>query len=186
VRCNGGPRPALVRIRDRAAPHPGRPARRGGALPALPGSGSARPTAAMADFALWATACEPALWPAGTFASAYRQTAERLSKYHRSGSHSDLRAYNHGRVDRDLLRLCADHSDLSKPTALAKNPRALAGRLRRAQTFLRTLGIEITFSREGRAGTRMINADGILVLVLTLIVRVRRGHRQYRRCCRHY
>src|SRR5262249_59931850 len=25
----------------------------------------------MADFALWATACEPALWPAGTFARAY-------------------------------------------------------------------------------------------------------------------
>lgn len=37
-----------------------------------------------------------------------------------------------------------------------KNPRALAGRLRRAQTFLRMLGIEITFSREGRTGTRMI------------------------------
>ena len=35
-------------------------------------------------------------------------------------------------------------------------PRALAGRLRRAQTFLRTLGIELTFAREGRAGTRMI------------------------------
>jgi hypothetical protein len=34
--------------------------------------------------------------------------------------------------------------------------RALAGRLRRAQMFLRTLGIETTFSREGRAGTRMI------------------------------
>ena len=25
----------------------------------------------MADFALWATACETALWPAGTFSSAY-------------------------------------------------------------------------------------------------------------------
>ena len=25
----------------------------------------------MADFALWATACETALWPAGTFARAY-------------------------------------------------------------------------------------------------------------------
>src|SRR6516165_1363121 len=38
-----------------------------------------------------------------------------------------------------------------------KTPRAHAGPLRRAQTFLRTLGIEITFSREGRAGTRMIS-----------------------------
>ena len=27
----------------------------------------------MADFALWATACETALWPAGTFLSAYRR-----------------------------------------------------------------------------------------------------------------
>jgi hypothetical protein len=37
-----------------------------------------------------------------------------------------------------------------------KNPRALAGRLRRAQTLLRALGIDITFSREGRAGSRII------------------------------
>src|SRR2546422_10439408 len=33
---------------------------------------------------------------------------------------------------------------------------APAGRLRRAQTFLRTLGIEMIFGREGRAGTRTI------------------------------
>ena len=31
-----------------------------------------------------------------------------------------------------------------------------AGRLRRAQTSLRALGIEIEFSREGRGGTRII------------------------------
>jgi hypothetical protein len=37
-----------------------------------------------------------------------------------------------------------------------KSPRALAGRLRRAQTFLDTLGIEIAFGREGRLGTRTI------------------------------
>src|ERR1700746_2115431 len=59
----------------------------------------------------------------------------------------------------DLLRLCAEHArtDISRATAWARNPRALAGRLRRAQTFLRTLGIEVTFSREGRAGTRKIS-----------------------------
>ena len=34
--------------------------------------------------------------------------------------------------------------------------RALAGRLRRAQTFLRALGIEVAFGREGRAGSRVI------------------------------
>jgi len=40
--------------------------------------------------------------------------------------------------------------------AWPKNPRALAGRLRRAQTFLRAAGIEVAFGREGRAGTRVI------------------------------
>ena len=40
--------------------------------------------------------------------------------------------------------------------AWPKNPRALAGRLRRAQTPLRALGIEIVFGREGRLGTRTI------------------------------
>jgi hypothetical protein len=58
----------------------------------------------------------------------------------------------------ELLRLCAQSAcdDISGGPAWAKNPRALAGRLRRAQTFLRTLGIEISFSRQGRTGTRMI------------------------------
>jgi len=50
-------------------------------------------------------------------------------------------------------------NDISTGGAWARNPRALAGRLRRAQTFLRTLGIEITFSREGRTGTRMIKVS---------------------------
>ena len=59
----------------------------------------------------------------------------------------------------DLLRaatyLIGD--DISKNSAdWPKNPGTLAGRLRRAQTFLRTLGMEISFSREGRAGTRKI------------------------------
>ena len=61
----------------------------------------------------------------------------------------------------DLLRLCAetDRDNFSNGTSWAKNPRALAGRLRRAQTFLRMLGIEITFSREGRAGNRIIRVS---------------------------
>jgi hypothetical protein len=61
----------------------------------------------------------------------------------------------------DLLRLCAEgvRDGVSRGAAWAKNPRALAGRLRRAQTFLRTLGVEITFSREGRLGSRMIRVS---------------------------
>jgi len=42
-----------------------------------------------------------------------------------------------------------------------KSPRALAGRLRRAQSFLRTIGIEIVFGREGRFGTRTIRITAI-------------------------
>jgi hypothetical protein len=42
-----------------------------------------------------------------------------------------------------------------------KNPRALAGRLRRAQTFLRRLGIEIVFGREGRLGRRTIRITAV-------------------------
>jgi hypothetical protein len=36
------------------------------------------------------------------------------------------------------------------------SPRALAGRLRRAATFLRTAGIEISFAKEGRGRARII------------------------------
>src|ERR1700732_4841331 len=58
----------------------------------------------------------------------------------------------------DLLRLCAEsvREEASLGAPWAKNPRALAGRLRRAQTFLRMLDIEIAFGREGRSGARMI------------------------------
>jgi hypothetical protein len=119
----------------------------------------------MADFALWATACEPALWPPGTFARAYtsnlRAAIETIIEADPIAN--CVRAMM---IDQavwtgsasDLLRLCAQsvHADILSGPAWAKNPRTLASRLRRAQTFLRTLGIEITFSREGRIGTRMI------------------------------
>jgi hypothetical protein len=42
--------------------------------------------------------------------------------------------------------------DTSMSPPWAKNPQALAGRLRRAQTFLRMLDIEVIFSREGDRG----------------------------------
>jgi hypothetical protein len=45
-------------------------------------------------------------------------------------------------------------------TGWPKNPRALAGRLRRAQTCLRALSIEVAFSRDGRAGSTVIRIRG--------------------------
>jgi hypothetical protein len=45
---------------------------------------------------------------------------------------------------------------VSKSKIWPDSPRALAGRLRRAPTFLRKIGIETGFDREGRARTRVI------------------------------
>jgi hypothetical protein len=59
----------------------------------------------------------------------------------------------------DLLRIGADPAGNGLPPkdpGWPKSPRALAGRLRRSRTALRTLGIGIAFGREGRAGTRII------------------------------
>jgi hypothetical protein len=117
----------------------------------------------MADFALWATACETALWPAGTFARAY--TANRRLAIERIIDTDPVAACVRKLMsDRgswtgsaaDLLRISVARSNQTGDiTGFPKNPRAIAGHLRRAQTFLRALGIEITFSREGRAGSRV-------------------------------
>jgi hypothetical protein len=122
----------------------------------------------MADFAVWATACEQALWPAGTFARAY--AANRRTAIDGMIDADPVAACVRGLMAKrstwtgsaaDLLRAAdfADDEVWKRSAGWPKTPRALAGRLRRAQTFLRTLGIEVTFSREGRAGTRMISVS---------------------------
>jgi hypothetical protein len=120
----------------------------------------------MADFALWATACETALWPAGTFARAYavNRSVAVEGVFDADPVAACVREIMAKRsawtgCAADLLRTeagLAGHGFSSGSLGWPKNPRALAGRLRRVQTALRTLGIEITFGREGRAGTRII------------------------------
>jgi hypothetical protein len=119
----------------------------------------------MADFAKWATACEAALWSSGGFRKAYNANRRRavedaveadpvaacvrkiMAKQARwVGTASDLL---------DAAAVCGDHL-AGRIVDWPKNPRALAGRLRRSQTFLRTLGIELAFHREGREGNRII------------------------------
>ena len=58
----------------------------------------------------------------------------------------------------DLLGALAEvmGERVAKSKTWPDSPRALAGRLRRAATFLRKVGIEIGFGREGRARTRTI------------------------------
>ena len=59
----------------------------------------------------------------------------------------------------DLLGALAEVAGerIAKSKTWPESPRALAGRLRRAATFLRKIGIEISFGREGRARTRTIH-----------------------------
>jgi hypothetical protein len=116
----------------------------------------------MADFALWATACESAFRPTGTFEAAYsnnrRDAIENMVDADPVAAHvRELmaeRAQWRGRAS-DLLQAGTNRS------GWPQSARALAGRLRRAQTFLRTLGIEIVFGREGRLGTRTITITAI-------------------------
>ena len=120
----------------------------------------------MADFALWASACETALWPAGTFLKAYdsnRDDANEImidsdpvaaavltmmtTRTGWAGTASDLL---------DVLgRVAGD--GITRAKGWPKAPQALSGRLRRAATLLRKSGIEIHFEREGHGRTRTIH-----------------------------
>jgi len=119
----------------------------------------------MADFALWASACETALWPAGTFWSAYCGNRDEVVEgvIDADPVAAAVRALMTTRTvwtgnASDLLgalgKVLGERAVKSK--TWPDNPRALAGRLRRGVTFLRKIGIEITFKKEGRARTRII------------------------------
>jgi hypothetical protein len=120
----------------------------------------------MADFALWATACESAFRPAGTLETAYANNRREAIE---NSIDADPGAARVREIMADRAQWTGSASDLlqagtnvagnsmfGKRSGSPKSPRALAGRLRRAQTFLRTVGIEIVFGREGRLGTRTI------------------------------
>jgi len=52
-------------------------------------------------------------------------------------------------------------------------PRALAGRLRRAQTSLQAIGIDIAFHREGRSGSRVIRMRTVTDRTVCIVSKVR-------------
>jgi hypothetical protein len=120
----------------------------------------------MADFALWATACEPALWAKGTFWSAYCGNREEAVEgvIDADPIAAAVRAVMATRTvwtgtASELLGALAEvvGERVAKSKTWPDGPRALAGRMRRAATFLRKIGIEIGFVREGRARSRTIN-----------------------------
>uniref|UniRef100_UPI004048957D hypothetical protein n=1 Tax=Limnohabitans sp. TaxID=1907725 RepID=UPI004048957D len=120
----------------------------------------------MADFALWASACETALWPAGTFWSAYCTNRSEAAQ-------SVLEADSIALLVRELMDqrtvwtgTCADLLEelssllgdvIARPKGWPDSPRKLSGRLRRAAGPLRTMGIEIEFDRDGgRTRSRIV------------------------------
>src|SRR5262249_10867567 len=108
----------------------------------------------MADFALWATACESVIWPAGTFMRAYETNrkatiADAVDADPVAACVREIMAERSSWTGSaaDLLREGADLAgDGVLITNWPTNPRALAGRLRRAQTFF------------GRSGSRSPSA----------------------------
>ncbi len=126
----------------------------------------------MADFALWATACETALWPAGTFWSAYCDNRDEAVEnvIDTDPVAAAVRTVMLARTvwtgtATDLLGALAEAAGerAAKSKSWPESARALSGRLRRAATFLRKIGIEIDYTKEGRARTRVIHitATGI-------------------------
>jgi hypothetical protein len=119
----------------------------------------------MADFAMWATACESALWPPGTFGAAYRGNRDEavVGVIEADPIASAVRALMAAQAQwtgtaSELLSALTDQTQAR--VALGKDwpdtPKKLGDRLRRAATFLRKIGIEIGFSREGHRRTRII------------------------------
>ena len=120
----------------------------------------------MADFALWATACETGIWPAGTFWSAYCGNRDDAVE---NVIESDpvaaaLRTLMAMRTEwtgtaTDLLGALTEEvgERVAKSKTWPASPRVLSGRVRRAATFLRKIGIEIDHIKEGRARTRIIH-----------------------------
>ena len=120
----------------------------------------------MADFALWFSACETAFWPAGTFMSAYAGNrddavgtvvqADAVAAAIVSLMEAMQTAWN-GTAS-ELLRALALVTDerVVASKSWPESPQALSGRLRRAATFLRKVGIVVNFEREGREGTRVV------------------------------
>ena len=122
----------------------------------------------MADFARWATACETAFWPAGTFAAAYEANRDdAVEGMIEADLVADtLRAFMAKRTVRTVWTgtatelLGALNQEAGEKVRRDKSwpvtARGLRGRLTRAASSLRKVGIDIAPpSREGHARERI-------------------------------
>jgi hypothetical protein len=125
----------------------------------------------MADFARWATACERALWPAGTFWSAYCGNRDDAvgSVLDADPIATGVRALiarqpTWSGTASDLLGVLAEDTDerVTKTKTWPEDARALGGRLRRAAPLLRKIGITIEFERgKDRKRSRTIRITAV-------------------------
>ena len=121
----------------------------------------------MADFAVWARACEGAFWKEGTFDKAYTGNRDEAidSVLEADLVATALRAFIAEReswegTSSELLSHLSEAA--GEPANKAKdwppNPRTLSGDLRRAATALRKIGIDVAFARSaGGKRTRKIS-----------------------------
>ena len=119
----------------------------------------------LADFALWATACEGALWPTGTFMAAYSGNRDEAveSVIESDSVAAAVRALMAERTEwtgtaTELLNTLSAKVDerVANGRSWPAVPQTLSNRLRRAATSLRQVGINITFYKEGSSRKRMI------------------------------
>jgi hypothetical protein len=118
----------------------------------------------MADFAKWATACETAIWPAGTFIAAYDSNrneavaavieADVLATAVREFMATQREWEGTSSSLLDALGSLVGEKRDSKHWP--NEARALRGRLKRAAPFLRTLGIVVEFG--ARVGSDVTSA----------------------------
>ena len=119
----------------------------------------------LADFALWATACETALWPTGTFWAAYTRNRDQAveSILEADAVAAAMRVLMATRtmwtgIATDLLGALGEvvGERGMKSKAWPTTPAALSNRLKRVAPLLRKIGIEIEYAREGRGRDRTI------------------------------
>jgi hypothetical protein len=128
----------------------------------------------MADFAIWATACETAFWKEGTFMSAYTGNIDEAVEtlLDNSPVATAVRTFMAMQMATTWTGTATDLLELLGRVAGEKATKAknwpadatrLSGRLRRVAPFLRSIGIEINIERKGKERTRTITitlADG--------------------------
>jgi hypothetical protein len=113
----------------------------------------------MADFARWGTACEGAAFEPGSFMAAYDRNRQSAVETVLEADivATALRAFLAKKAitewtgtATDLLRGLGDHTaeTVTRTKEWPKTANALSGRLRRAATFLRKVGIVVSFHRE--------------------------------------